>query len=435
MDRGPARVVAVVEASEDGIDHKYIITLKKGVGLDAHLEWLNDHVNTHSQSDKVQCKTTNKFKCETALGELTRNSEVESIVQDRRPVWHDPQEVPPDIQRQQTAFELVQELPRAHARDLAVAAAEVHGEVAQASVATHDNAPWGLQRLNQRRKLSNGSDPLVREYTYRYSTPQQPKEVHAYVLDTGVMENHQEFSGRVIKTVNFTNAVDMDTDGHGTHVAAILGGTLVGVAKNVKIISVKVLGGNSGSSEVTEGIEWAIDHVLEGPSIPSVINMSFAFREGCVPAVDRAVNLAVELGIHVVVAAGNNGMDAHDRSPARAGSSVTVGASTIEDKRRRTSNFGSCISIFAPGQDILSAGIGGIGDYVKNSGTSMAAPHVAGLMAHLIEMDGANSTPHALIGRICGDATILDRESADIPENTVYVVVLLDDDSSALITR
>jgi subtilisin family serine protease len=235
---------------------------------------------------------------------------------------------------------------------------------------TQTGATWGLDRIDQR------TLPLSTTYSY---TP-TGAGVSAYVIDTGVRASHADFSGRV--TGGYTAVADGrgtdDCNGHGTHVAGTVGGETWGVAKDVRIVPVRVLdcAGSGSTSGVIAGVDW----VTANRSGPSVANMSLG--GGVSAALDTAVDRSIAAGVTYAVAAGNEGQNACNVSPARVATALTVGASTRTDSRDTGySNYGSCLDVFAPGSGITSAW------YTSNtatntiSGTSMASPHVAGVAA------------------------------------------------------
>lgn len=236
--------------------------------------------------------------------------------------------------------------------------------------ATQTNAPWGLDRSDQ------ASLPLSGTYTYPDSAG---SGVTAYVIDTGVRISHSQFGGRA---VNGYDAVDGDTvaqdgNGHGTHVASTIAGSTYGIAKQARIVAVRVL--NNAGSGTTAGVVAGIDWVTANHSGPSVANMSLG--GGASTAIDTAVRNSISSGVTYAVAAGNSNANASSYSPARVTEAITVGATTNTDARASYSNYGSILDIFAPGSSITAGWY--TGDTATNtiSGTSMATPHVAGAAA------------------------------------------------------
>ncbi|KAJ5981214.1 hypothetical protein N7499_001773 [Penicillium canescens] len=262
---------------------------------------------------------------------------------------------------------------------------------------TEKNAPWGLARISHRESLSFGT---FNKYLY---AEDGGEGVDAYVIDTGTNVDHTDFEGRANwgKTVPQGDA-DEDGNGHGTHCSGTIAGKKYGVAKKANVYAVKVLRSNgSGSmSDVVKGVEWAAEaHIKKAKSgnkkfKGSVANMSLG--GGSSRTLDLAVNAAVDAGIHFAVAAGNDNADACNYSPAAAEKAVTVGASTLADERAYFSNYGKCTDIFAPGLNILSTWIGS--KYATNtiSGTSMASPHIAGLLAYYVSLAPAKDSAFAV---------------------------------------
>ena len=263
-------------------------------------------------------------------------------------------------------------------------------------VDTQTNATWGLDRIDQR------DLPLDGSYTYNFSGA----GVDAYIIDTGIRTTHSEFSGRMGST-GFTSINDgngyEDCNGHGTHVAGTVGGTTYGVAKDVTLYAVRVLScsGSGSNSGVIAGVDWVTQNAAS-TGRPSVANMSLG---GVIStALDNAVANSVASGVSYAVAAGNDNGNACNASPARVDSALTVGSTTSSDSRSSFSNFGTCVDVFAPGSAITSAWH--TGDNVTNtiSGTSMASPHVAGVVALILEGSPSNS-PAQVFNEIVGNAT------------------------------
>ncbi|KAI1485457.1 peptidase S8/S53 domain-containing protein [Biscogniauxia mediterranea] len=231
---------------------------------------------------------------------------------------------------------------------------------------------WGLGRISHRL-------PGIAAYV-DVSAP----STRAYMLDTGIRLTHKEFGGRAIWGKTFIDgAPDADDEGHGTATAAIVGGDTVGVDNSTLLIAVKVLGKDGGTSTSTiDGIGWAVNDALNANAISrSVINMSLGgpFSK----ATNDAIDAAVAAGMVVVVAAGNSNDDSCDSSPSSASNAITVAAIDQQDRRSYYSSWGGCVNIFAPGDGIHTASFYGDDTYTSPSGTSVAAPHVAGIVTLL----------------------------------------------------
>lgn len=281
-------------------------------------------------------------------------------------------------------------------------------------VNTQDDAPWGLQRISQQLPLRYRSNTADLSYHYTWDAAQQ--KVDVYVVDTGVFIQHTEFQGRARWGKTFGGYADADGNGHGTHVAGTIAGARVGIAKNANIIAVKVLGDNGSgpTTDILAGLRW-VEQEAARTQNPSVINMSLGGTANL--AMDRAVKSAVEKGIHVCVAAGNDGRNASNSSPARAGQNsavITVGATNIRDQLAIFSNFGDCLHISAPGEDIISASLASPTAYRSLSGTSMATPHVAGALARSLAL-GGNKNPAAAAQALEGESIAV---LGFLPENT-----------------
>jgi cerevisin len=231
---------------------------------------------------------------------------------------------------------------------------------------------WGLSRVSSR------DHPSSQSYSYPDSAG---TGVDAYVIDTGVFIRHPEFQGRARFGKSFTSDGNNDGNGHGTHVAGTIGSKTYGIAKNVSIIAVKVLDaqGSGSTSSVIAGVDWAAKDVKNKnrPLRKSVANMSLG--GGASAALDKAVKGAIAAGLTFAVAAGNSGRDACLLSPGRVPEAITVAASDKDDNLAYFSERGKCVDIIAPGVDIMSTWNNGKTNVI--SGTSMATPHVAGVVA------------------------------------------------------
>ena len=251
------------------------------------------------------------------------------------------------------------------AADPRVALVEQDGYVQASVTQPTPGGLWGLDRIDQRDLPVNGS------YTYTTAAA----NVHAYVLDTGLFLSHSDFAGRVDPGIDFVDGgTPADCSGHGTHVTGTLAGTTYGVAKGVRIVPVRVLdcGGQGTFSNVIAGVNWVTQNAIR----PAVANMSLGGTRS--QTLDNAIGTSINSGVTYTVAAGNNREDACLSSPGDR-RAIVVGASTQTDARADFSNWGSCVDLFAPGDRILSDSIGG--GTATASGTSMAAPHVAGAAA------------------------------------------------------
>jgi len=258
---------------------------------------------------------------------------------------------------------------------------------------TQNNPPWGLDRIRQR--------DLPLNATYSYTTT--GAGVNAYIIDTGVRRTHTQFGGRAF--IGFDAIGDgqntNDCNGHGTHVAGTVGGSTFGVAKDVRLFAVRVLSCNGSGS--TSGVIAGIDWVTANHINPAVANMSLG--GGVSTALDAAVRNSIAAGVTYAVAAGNSNANAANSSPARVGAAITVGASTRTDARSSFSNFGSVVDIFAPGSAILSAFNTSNTATATLSGTSMATPHVTGVVARFLQAN-PNATPAQARNELVAVATL-----------------------------
>lgn len=283
----------------------------------------------------------------------------------------------------------------------------------------YQRLPWGLDRIDQRANTLDGS----------YSFAKTGTGVKVYVVDSGVNMTHPDFGQRVADgwsyrafptpltsyknqvsngkitpcaynssqhqtdpttwdrpvSVDVTDKGKLDNDGHGTHVAGIIGGEYVGVAKDVTLVPVRVLDscGVGTATMVGEGLQWIADNHVDGD--PAVVNMSIGF-ELSATAIDTKIRQLLAEGIVVVAAAGNSSTSSCNSTPAGTPGTISVGAIDAVSSETRYSNFGLCVDIFAPGSDVLSTWPRAtFNTYLPEYGTSMASPFVAGAVAQFLQ--------------------------------------------------
>ncbi|CCH46175.1 putative secreted protein [Wickerhamomyces ciferrii] len=371
-----APIISTQALGRDVIPNRYIVVFKDGVKpeeIKFHQEWASiTHLNAAQKL--YQSNPTNQFfldsfkEAASELGGVIDGFHIEGSISGYFGHFLD------------DTIDLIRRNPH-------VAFVEQDSRVYANEFDTQNGAPWGLSRISHREGLTLGS---FNKYLYDTDAGEG---VTSYVIDTGVNVGHQDFDKRAKwgKTVPQGDQ-DVDGNGHGTHCAGTIGGKTYGVAKKANIVAVKVLRSNgSGTmSDVVKGVEYAaVAHkaaVKEGKKgfKGSTANMSLG--GGKSPSLDLAVNAAVDAGIHFAVAAGNDNADACNYSPASAEKAVTVGASTLSDARAYFSNYGKCVDIFGPGLNILSTYIGSDTATATLSGTSMASPHVAGLLTYYLSL-------------------------------------------------
>ncbi|GAM82307.1 hypothetical protein ANO11243_002860 [Dothideomycetidae sp. 11243] len=319
---------------------KYIITLRPGADFDRHLNFVTTLSNTNEEG--------------TAFGGLSRRFNISDY-----------------------------QAYTGHFHGSVIDQLWEHGDVediepdqvwSTTSVMTQNNPPYGLNLISHR-----GLSQDQKGYSYDSSAG---KGTFGYILDTGIDVKHPEFEGRAYHGFNVIRTSPPDDHvGHGTHVAGTIGSRTFGVAKRCELIAVKVLEGFSGSmSDIQEGYDWAVkDIIAHKRKRVAVINMSLGGPLS--RSFNRAIDAALEIGVTTVVAAGNNNGDASDFSPASAAGAITVGATDKYRGRANFSNWGTNVTLFAPGVDVLSTWPGN--GTRSLSGTSMASPHIAGLCLYL----------------------------------------------------
>ncbi|KAG8736838.1 subtilisin-like serine protease [Ceratobasidium sp. 414] len=355
--------VAITKSKGEVKTGSYIVILKGGANVVAHKSWVEgERAKMAKGNSKSTYEITNDYDAlngysaqitDDELAELAKLPDVAMVVEDSRCEGH----------------------------------------------LTQTDAPWGISRVSRKNRLPVGS--TVNNVNYIFNRKSSGAGVDVYVIDTGVNTAHVDFGGRARWGATFGGYKNADGHGHGTHIAGTIGGKRYGVAKATSIIAVKVLGDdNRGwNSDQIAGINWAVKQALASRR-PSVLSISIG--SGADPAVDQAVTNAVGRGVHVVVSAGNDNQDAKNFSPARAPAVITVGATNIHDGRwvwspTSGSNWGAGVDIWAPGEDITSTWIGSTTATNRITGTSMAVPHVSGLIAYLLAVEGRRTPANMLV--------------------------------------
>jgi cerevisin len=372
-----AEIISTESAGRNLIPHRFIIVFKDGVSpeeINFHKQWVNaEHLTavqalyesnpTHSFFEQLDVESIS-----SNVGGILNGFDIDNLLSGYFGYFLD------------DTIELIRRNPH-------VKFVEKDSRVFASEFDTQNGAPWGLSRISHREPLTLGS---FNKYLF---DNEAGEGVTSYVIDTGINVKHIEFDGRAIwgSTVP-SGDEDVDGNGHGTHCAGTIASKHYGVAKKANVVAVKVLRSNgSGTmSDVVKGVEFAANahaRALKDEKKGfkgSTANMSLG--GGKSPSLDLAVNAAVNAGLHFAVAAGNDNADACNYSPAAADKAVTVGASTLSDSRAYFSNYGKCVDIFAPGLNILSTYIGSETATATLSGTSMASPHVAGLLSYYLSL-------------------------------------------------
>ncbi|KAJ0121901.1 lkaline serine protease alp1 [Diaporthe amygdali] len=339
------------------IPSKYIVTLKDSADVESHLGWVKDvHARSLGRRDLAGVEKTFNISDFNAYSGAFDDATIEEI----------------------------------KASD-AVAAVEADQIWSLYALTTQTSIPsWGLGAVSH--KAGAGSTSYVYDSTAGSGT-------YAYIIDTGINAAHTDFGGRASLGYSAVTGGTADTVGHGTHVAGTIGGTTYGVAKSATIIAVKVFQGDEGTTaDVLDGYSWAVNDITS-KGRAGVAAISLSLGGGVSSAFNSAVQSAYTSGVISVVAAGNEAQNVANVSPASAPNAITVGATTNANRWATYSNFGSGVDILAPGSAITSAWIGSNSASNSISGTSMATPHVTGLVLYLKALEGLTS-PASVTSRI-----------------------------------
>ncbi|KAF2870614.1 peptidase S8/S53 domain-containing protein [Massariosphaeria phaeospora] len=358
----------------------YIVVLKKSVDqirLNSHLTWVEgkrgvNKTSTFDLGDGVKGYTAQGSKA--VVAELAKSEEIAYIEADQ--------------------ILALPEQPRTPRR--------LTARVVQT------NAPWNLARISHRQ-------PGSTDYVYS-----QISGTYVYVLDTGVRVSHHNFEGRATNGFSAVGGSFTDVNGHGTHIAGIAASQTYGVARTAGIVSVKIVGddGSTTTSAVIAGINWAVRDVQAKSRVGKATAL-LAVGGGFSAALNSAVAAGSSAGLFFAVAAGGSNTNVSNSSPASEPSACTVGATTVNDARASSSNYGPLVDIWAPGQSIIS--LWNTLDTATNtlSGTSMAAAHIAGLGAYFLALEGPRgavalcerlrqvATPNVLTGIPAGSPNLL----------------------------
>ncbi|KAK6345378.1 serine protease [Orbilia javanica] len=384
-----APLLSTLSASDHEIPDSYIVVFKKGVdseSVDAHHSWIQ---KTHASSLKKRSQVPLGGKPSSSF--LNIVDDAETVVDGLKHTF----DIAGGFKGYSGSFNQdTLDLIRSHP-DVEYVEKDSKVWINSDEPSVEKGSPWGLARISHRDSLTFGN---FNKYLY---SNEGGEGVNVYVIDTGTNVHHVDFEGRANWGKTIPNGdEDEDGNGHGTHCSGTIAGKKYGVAKKANVYAVKVLRSNgSGTmSDVVKGVEWAVtDHLKRSKTQKgfkgSVANMSLG--GGKSPTLDSAVNAAVDNGVHFAVAAGNDNADACNYSPAAAKNAVTVGASTLGDARAYFSNHGKCVDIFAPGLNIQSTWIGSEHAVNTISGTSMASPHIAGLLAYFVSLQPAQDSAFA----------------------------------------
>ncbi|KAF9691616.1 hypothetical protein EKO04_010315 [Ascochyta lentis] len=368
---------APITERDDIIPGKFIVTLKPSVdaaAVESHLTWVSDVHKRSLKRDTAGIENKYEIKDWKAYAGEFDEATIAEI------------KASPDVA-------LVEPDTIAYLR---YDVEEVHEDkLEKKALTTQTGATWGLGAISHRSGAST---------SYIYDTT-AGQDTYAYIVDSGILAGHTQFGGRATLGYTAVSGTHADTVGHGTHVAGIIGGSTYGVAKKTNLISVKVFHGDQAStSTILAGFNWAVNDITsKSRTARSVINMSFGGPASTTWT--KAIQAAYTQGVLSVVAAGNGDdvlgipLPVSSTSPANAPNAFTVAAADSSFIPATFTNYGAGVDIFAPGVSVLSSYIGSNSATASLNGTSMAAPHIAGLAVYLQALEGL-STPAAVTSRI-----------------------------------
>lgn len=382
----PLGVFTLPLSDDHGVDiqDRYIVTLKPGVSLDSHINEVNAmHALACSQSgDKPFQGVSHQYNISEFRGyagqfaapvisQLNAHDDVENIEPDS--VWETA--AAPEAGNPRSSVPLPKvPLPKGPKMP------GMPSVPLLPKILTQANAPWGLNQISHR-----GADKEHKGYTYDSSAG---RGSYAYVIDTGIDIHHKEFENRAYDGYReFPNMKFVDTDGHGTMVAGVIAGKTYGVAKRARLVNVKVMDKPKGPFRaVLAGIDWAVKDITTHKRFSrAVINLSLTGPHSA--SINKAIDSAFKLGITTVAAAGDGGKDVSESSPGSARQAIAVASTDELRKRASDSNYGSGVTLFAPGVNIPSAAIGeGNEASHTGSGTGLAAAHVTGIAIYFQTM-------------------------------------------------
>lgn len=374
-------------------ENTYIVAVNKRSSIDKYCKELKSKGITFERMKrfkrllKVTCDDPNRLPSQDRI---TSINAFESVEGDALPVAESIDQYDPTPPTKQSAFKKVTEklfgakqTTQSSINDLGTIQSVQKQQITFSKNNASKSDNWGLARISRKQNDFKNKYPYKSDYKYKVTG----ENVDVYVVDSGV-DDHPELEDRL--THLFGNKGD--DNGHGTHVATTIAGKKYGVAKDASVYNVCVLGDNGVGSPnvIIDGLEAVLEHHQDKENDrPSVVNMSLGGQASKNGPMAAAVDELVENGVIVLASAGNDGVDLGKPTeyiPAEVESAITVGAITISDDRANFSNWGEAVDIWAPGHQIVAG-------YPNNqigsmSGTSMATPIVAGIVAQLVSKEG-----------------------------------------------